>query len=222
MGKARSKTSPGSAKKRKLKFKRQNETLVAEDGMTMDARASQARYKALVQREDVAGLKRSRDTSQKAAAVARSSKNKAMAEKRSAEKGQAAALRAAAAADESKVAAEAATLAAKKKLEEERRSIQRLQEQLSRLALEKGELDQRYREVAKECRDLVGAAGEREQQQETPVSPSTLPLEKQVIAAAMMTEQRKRELDTGRALVKANENLRKQVGEGGGRLGRER
>lgn len=150
MTKARSKTPPSSKKKRKQKLERLNEKLVAENGMTMAQRAAKRRFDGVLIRQDVAALTRSRDDAQKAAGVARESKKRAHAAKRSAEKVadkpqndakeqqrlREMATVAAEAEHALRVRAEEDGRAAKKKLEEERRRVQLLVEDMARLALE--------------------------------------------------------------------------------------
>ncbi|CAM9512036.1 unnamed protein product, partial [Ectocarpus fasciculatus] len=182
--------------------------------MTMEERASQARYNKLVQKADVKELTRSRDAAKAKADAARVQKNKANAAKREAEKLAAAekveaskqrelrlgAAQTAAAEHESRVRTE-------KKLEKERQQVQRLTEKLSVLALEKRELDAKYRQAVKDAglhapAGAAGAAGA--------AAAPALSLRRQVIRDSMASDQRKRELASMAALVNANANLRKQ------------
>ena len=86
MGKARPEVKPLSKRKQKVRLQERNAKLVSENGLTMGQRSGQRRLNDAAIRVDVAALTRSRDNAQKAALVARESKNKAMAAKRTAEK----------------------------------------------------------------------------------------------------------------------------------------
>ncbi|CBJ32405.1 hypothetical protein Esi_0336_0027 [Ectocarpus siliculosus] len=184
--------------------------------MTMENRASQARYNKLVQKADVKELTRSHDAAKARADAVRVQRNKANATKREAEKLAAAAnveaskqrelrlgaAQAAAAEHESRVRTE-------KKLEKERQQVQRLTEKLSVLALEKRKLDAKYRQTVKDAGLHAPAGGGGGGGGGAATSPA-LSLRKQVIRDSMARGQRKRELASMAALVNANAILRKQ------------
>lgn len=96
-------------------------------------------------------------------------------------------------------------MGAEEALEKERKQVQRLTEKLSLLAVEKSELAQQYRQPVKD-------AGLRERAA-PPAAAATraLALQQQIIRDAMLTDQRKRQLESIAALVTANARLRKQV-----------
>ncbi|CAN0002390.1 unnamed protein product, partial [Ectocarpus sp. 8 AP-2014] len=186
--------------------------------MTMADRASQARYNKLVQKADVKELTRSRDAAKAKADAARVQKNKANAAKRKAER-VAAEEKAAAAAEKvearrqrelRQAAAQAAETEresrgrAEKELAKERRAVERLTEKLSLLAVEKSELDMKYRQAVKDAglheREAPAAAA----------ATRAMTLQEQVIRDAMAADQRRRQLASMATLVTANASLRRQ------------
>ncbi|CAM9622195.1 unnamed protein product [Ectocarpus sp. 12 AP-2014] len=86
MAKARSKKPRSVKTKNKNKLRRQNEKMLAETGMSMGEKSGVSKRAAAAVRGDVASLGLSLTKAKRVADVARESKNKAMAAKRSAEK----------------------------------------------------------------------------------------------------------------------------------------
>ncbi|CAN0162075.1 unnamed protein product, partial [Ectocarpus sp. 12 AP-2014] len=188
--------------------------------MTMEARASRARFDGLVRRADVKELTRSRDAATAKADATRVQKNKANAAKRKAERVVAEEKEAAAAEkveasrqrELRQVAPQAAEaecesrVRAEKELEKERREVERLTDKLSLLAVEKSELDMKYRQAVKDAglHELEAPAAA--------AATRVMTLQQQVLRDTMAADQdqRRRQLASMAKLVTANANLRRQ------------
>ncbi|CAB1108143.1 unnamed protein product [Ectocarpus sp. CCAP 1310/34] len=199
--------------------------MLAETGMSMVEKSGVSKRAAAAVRGDVASLGLSLTKAKKVADVARESKNKAMAAKRSAEKAAREAKKdaeekqrlidlakdAADAEHASRVKAEEANRVAKKQLELRQRRVDLLEQKMARLTSEKREQDKKYRELAAEL-------GLKRRERAPPPAPaaaapavgSSLVLRHQVINEARRAAQRERDLQTMRKLVTANANLRRQ------------